>query len=189
MQEVKIEAAKKRIEDKLKKRKELLIKLKKLNKIREKESVLRHLDLLSEINTLKNLLGGFSTSEIIHHEFNTNSLEDDNCSHDLWFYVGSFSSPGILNGHFQNEVYLSDEEQIGFTFNRYICMDCGKYCDVKDWKDFENKHQVLKSYDKPDFNFYLNLYHQLLYTTSNKETINILEKQLDLNGLYLERKR
>ena len=36
MQEVKIEAAKKRIEDKLKKRKELLIKLKKLNKMREK---------------------------------------------------------------------------------------------------------------------------------------------------------
>ena len=68
-------------------------------------------------------------------------------------------------------------------------MDCGTYCDVKDWKDFENKHQVLKSYDKPDFNFYLNLYHQLLYTTSNKEAINILEKQLDLNGLYLERKR
>ena len=111
MQEVKIEAAKKRIEDKLKKRKELLIKLKKLNKIREKESVLRHLDLLSEINTLKNLLGGFSTSEIVHHEFNTNSLEDDNCPHDLWFYIGSFSSPGTLNGHFQNEVYLSDEEQ------------------------------------------------------------------------------
>ena len=57
-----------------------------------------------------------------------------------------------------------------FKYNAYICLECGKNVEIKDWESFEKSHFVLKNRDKYIYVFeYISLYYQYLYTMTAKE--------------------
>ncbi len=189
MTEEKIQEARERIKDKLSKRKEILALKKKLIRANQRKNRKSYYAILSELNLLESHLGGLSTSKIINHEFNLTGSLDDNCPHDLWYYVGSFNGYINSDGKVYCETPVINENVYDFSYNKYVCMDCGKIINVKDWKDFENNHMVLKSYQPIPMSLMVNFYHQLLYLNRNyDEVVSTLMNQFNFYDEYMERK-
>ena len=189
MTEEKIQEAKERIKDKLSIRKEILILKKKLIRAGQRKNRRSYYAILSKINFLESYLGGLSTSKIVNHEFNVTGSLDDNCSHDLWYYVGSYNGYINNDGKVYYESPVNNENVYNFSYNKYVCMDCGKIINVKNWEYFENRQIVLKSYEQIPLFMMLNFYHQLLYVNPNyDEVISSLIEQFNLHNEYMERK-
>ena len=186
MTEEKIQEARERIKDTLNKRKEILDLKKKLIRANQRKNRNSYYAILSKLNFLESYLGGLSTSKIVNHEFNVTGSLDDSCPHDIWYYVGSFKK--VINDNFAYEMYVKNEEDEDFSFNRYICFDCGEIRDIRNWKEFENQNVVLKSYDNIDLNKYRNSYHQLLYTMPSSNAVQIITEQFSNEKNILERK-
>lgn len=163
------------------------IKLMELNPI-----VLTYLKLSREIYELeKRCSYQGSVENLIDTEFFS---ENNNyvCKHDLLIYAGSYSE--TIN--YENELDYSpcfDEtgidrvalEIIGrpvkrhFSFNRYLCLDCHKELDVKDYEKFESEHVVLKDYLLASkAKEYAKLYYKLLYE------VNTEDAQEELSRIY-----
>lgn len=155
--------------------------------------VLTYLKLSREIYELEKRCSYHGSFEdLIDTEFwreNNNYV----CKHDLLIYAGSYSE--TIN--YENELDYSpcfDETGIDkiaskiigrpihnrFAFNRYLCLDCHKEIDVKDYEKFEREHKVLKDYILVSkAKDYLKLYYKLLYGVNAKDAQEEISKMYE----------
>ena len=186
-----IEGIKKIIEDK----KELKNKYLKLKELTKDPIVQQYLKLIDDIsNSEKKLEYLDSVKKIINWEFSAilkryrKDVRLTPCKHKIWLYDGSYfllEDPLCEHDH---EIKKFSETptfeycELPFMYNRYICLECGKKVETKDWKNFENSHFVLKNQNKENnlgFDYYNNRYYQLLYKNSIKKSQEIIIKEFE----------
>ena len=85
------------------------------------------------------------------------------CMHEIWMYDGSYMVESDYYNEREWEVLVSSEDNKNFDYNRYICLECGKYFNTPNWKEFEETHFVLKNYDRSSksISYFRELYYQL----------------------------
>jgi len=151
-----------------------------LKELMNNPKVKQYLELLKDIKSLEDAHNSFdSLDEVIEFEFgytlrSKTEKEILPCTHDIWIYNGSFywyQDP--LHEH-SNFLMCKDENTINFSYNEYVCLECGeKRQEKKDWKSFEERHTVLKNkncfHTKKLGEDYRKLYFQLLF--NNKVSI------------------
>ncbi len=151
-----------------------------------KPEVKKYLELLKKYQELKKEQQCFDNNEkkLIHTEFMA-SLEPNGdkkdtipCDHDIWIYSGSY----YISIDRWGEQYIKRENENyrNFSYNLYICLECGEERRVTDWQNFETTHTVLKNQCKktnPGVHYYRMHYYDLLYKHSVEDARKIfLEK-------------
>lgn len=53
----------------------------------------------------------------------------------------------------------TEKGRFEFEYNKYICLECGKKLEVKDWENFERNHFVLKNQNDIQHFDIENIYH------------------------------
>lgn len=89
------------------------------------------------------------------------------CYHGIWLYEGSYYLSADPLGEHDKELRAVDETHEDFIYNSYVCLECGKRVDTKNWKEFEDDHFVLKNQNNKDgfdVSYYRYLYYKLLYS-------------------------
>lgn len=110
------------------------------------------------------------------------------CKHDIWIYGGSYHSvwhykwddDRIYRTLSENSTWKYLESE--FLYNKYICLECHKRVETKDWKNFENSHFVLKNKNKEndlETSYYLNLYYKLLYENNIDNAQKLLIEEFE----------
>lgn len=181
-----------RIEKNIEEKASLKVKYEQLKQLSNTEIVKQYLKLLDDIDYIEKKYQKLDTKEkIISDQFGTifkyrNTIDLYPCKHDIWIYDGSYyllKDP--LHEHDNICVEYSEGKSVkkyfnySFEYNRYICLECGKKLETKDWEKFEKSHLVLKNQNKETDlgkDYYINLYYQLLYSndieSSQKEVID-----------------
>lgn len=147
--------------------------------IDKSDDVKKYADLLSQEKSITLGMEPFLLSRIINNEF-TNSIELSpmKCNHPIWLYGGSYAIFNYLckNGmseYQKPEIIMHDgEDYRSFAYNVYYCLECGMPIQVRNWKEFENTQQVLRSDDglfDADLEMYQYLYYQYLYEMPSEE--------------------
>lgn len=182
----------KKINEEKKSLKSKYIELKKLAK---DPTVKQYLKLIDDINNLEKKLEYFdSTEKIINWEFSAilkrhrQNVRLTPCKHEIWIYDGSYfllEDPLCEHDHIiwkNSETPTFKYGELPFMYNRYICLECGKKVETKDWKNFESSHFVMKNQseeNKLDFDYYNNRYYQLLYKNNIKKSQEIIIKEFE----------
>ena len=128
---------------------------------------------------------------VVYNAFNSAYVCDKNhfdpCEHEMWVYAGSY----YQKKDYADQPYLkkgnSEDLFTDFSFNKYICVDCGHTVNTSDWQLFEETHHVLKK-PKNNWGIYetLSYYYQLLYNypvDEAKEKFEILFETPDTRSL------
>lgn len=147
----------KRIQEDVQMAQDLKAKKKVLENLAKSPLVKKYFALKKEVERLEKLQEHFkgNIDEIIQNEFeNTLLLEHKN---DIWMYTGSFSS---LQENYEK---VEDENQEGFEYNEYRCLENSILRRVHNWQEFEKNHFVLKNREDMDVEKYQKLYYQLLF--------------------------
>ena len=176
-------------------KKSLKDKYKELKKLTNAQVVKQYLQLLNDIDSLENKLKYFDSLEkIINWEFSAVLHRDRPdirlipCKHDIWLYDGSYflsKDPLYEHDYIIKEYCETTTSKYGgypFMYNRYICLECGKKVETKDWKNFEGFHFVLKNQNKDTdlgSDYYINRYYQLLYRNSVKKSQETIIKEFE----------
>lgn len=176
-------------------KKSLKSKYLELKRLAKDPTIKQYLKLIDDIDSLENKLKYFdSTEKIINWEFsavlhrNRQNIRLTPCNHEIWIYDGSyFLSKDPLCEH-DHEIRKVSETptfeyyELPFMYNRYICLECGKKVETKDWENFESSHFVMKNQseeNKLDFDYYNNRYYQLLYKNNIKKSREIIIKEFE----------
>ena len=153
---------------------------KRLNKLAKNPFVVKYLQLLNDINRIKEKLESYrnpingkmedSLDKRIERVFGY-SVSSYTCDHRVWFYAGSYYR--YTNFKYEEDYTMKDSEDLSdslydFSYNVYWCLECNKKIKISrfDWKNFEKTHTVLK---KQPVNlgeiecYYKPLYYHLLY--------------------------
>lgn len=112
------------------------------------------------------------------------------CKHDIWIYDGSYHSTWhykwdddrICRTLSENSSWQYLESE--FLYNKYICLECHKRVETKEWKNFENLHFVLKNQNREndlESSYYLKLYYKLLFGNEISEAQKILIEEFEKN--------
>lgn len=159
----------------MKEKEDLKEKEEKLNILLKNPIILEYLDLLKDIEDTKKRHERFDNMEYIirlHFFWAINGIKNKGaitpCNHDIWIYNGSYcfwEDPLAEHDHYYR---CEDENDKDFCYNKYVCLECEREVEEKDWKRFEETHTVLKNQNCNRFSFrwakdYCNLYYQLLF--------------------------
>lgn len=176
-------------------KKSLKSKYLEFKRLAKDPTIKQYLKLIDDINNLEKKLEYFnSTEKIINWEFsavlhrNRQNVRLTPCKHEIWIYDGSYfllEDPLCEHDHEirrLSETPTFEYYELPFMYNRYICLECGKKVETKDWKNFEGSHFVLKNQNK-DTNLgtehYINRYYQLLYRNSVKKSQETIVKEFE----------
>jgi len=165
------------IAKKINQKKSLPAKRSELEELKKDPAVVKYLNLLDEIIKIEGMYKIYNTDEkIIEHVFSSLINEDYKCHHEIWLYDGSYylsiddcSEHNYLIEKF-DENLPTVKGDFEFKYNRYICLECGKQVEIKDWENFEKNRFVLKNQNGDIcIDDYISLYYQTLYNKSVKE--------------------
>jgi len=191
-----------RINDDIKQREILATYREELEELKKNSDVCRYLELLDIIEKMANKQCFFdSLARNIYLQFvwafesrvRTDGIHP--CMHEIWMYDGSYMVESDYYNEREWEVLVSSEDNKNFDYNRYICLECGKYFNTPNWKEFEETHFVLKNYDRASksISYFRQLYYQLLYTnsvdTAQTMIIDKFNKDLKGNNKILKKKK
>lgn len=168
-----------RIQSDITERNELKTQYEYLEKLSKNPIVVKYLNLLEEIKLKEEHQHSFDSEEkMIDLEFvwafesRIKGQDMEPCKHEIWLYDGSYYLEADWRCEHDHYYHAEDENHKDFAYNRYVCLECGKKIETKDWQTFENSHLVLKIQDdEPNLRAsrYRQLYYQLLYE-NNVET-------------------
>jgi len=190
-----------KINDKLRLVELLNLQKEKLKELEKSKKEKMYSKLLNQVTMLIEKTSGLKSMEdIVSFEF-SGVLTDENrvrdfsrCNHDIWMYYGSY---GMLFNSFSCNprfIDVKNEWDNNFSFNKYICLECGEVIKSSDWKYFEKENIVLKneseSFDMCHCNFlkYQQLYYKLLYNYSIEEANDLIVKEFYKGRRYPKRK-
>ena len=175
-------------------------KRKKLIFLSKHPIIKRYLKLINDINITEEKLKFYdSLEEIINWEFSAvfrrcrKDIALTPCNHEIWIYDGSYylKQDRFCEHDIKTKEYSEDKEIIfkysddwDFLYNRYICLECGKKIETKDWKQFEHSNFVLKNQNRQTdlgTQYYVDKYYQLLYNNNITESQNIIIDEFNKN--------
>ena len=159
-------------------RRSLVVKKNELEELKKDPKVAQYLELVKEIEKITQKYKVYKTEkEIIEYGFRRIINTDFRCHHEIWLYGGSYylSIDTFRHEHDywckkldENEPTVEGEFE--FRHNKYICLECGKRIETKDWESFEKNHFVLKDQNtNVDVKDYISQYYQYLYTMTSEE--------------------
>lgn len=164
-------------------------RLKRVSELEQDAKVSEYLKLLDELKILNYQIQYMDTKEeIIRTEFyglfgdgkNVNPEKEQlECNHEIWIYIGSCcicKEPNVY------EKYVEDEYEKEFKYNKYVCLECGKVVEEKDWQKFEKENYVLKNRDDLSANKFREMYFKLLLNHTVKEAQAIVVKNFHENS-------
>lgn len=169
--------------------------------LEQSEVVKEYLDVLEKIDFLDKKIKNIDLSEAINLEFSRGLKDAEReeklswCEHDIWMYYGSYET--FYNDYCSCVEFFNipNERDDNFSFNNYICLECGRVIRINDWKDFENNHIVLKSnhskYNFDCFNDYLKyqkIYYELLYSYPVSEANDMIVEEFYKERGYSKKK-
>lgn len=188
----------KRIQDNFKEKESLKEKSEQLQKLLNDSKVKEYLNLLENIKIIEEKYEQInSLEEFIEYEFDkifgcARDIHMDvyPCKHDIWIYEGSYHS--VWNFPWDNDHLTKTLSETSswqylnslFEYNKYICLECHKRVQTKDWQNFENLHFVLKNQNKEnnlDASYYLKLYYELLYKNNIDKAQQMLVDEFENN--------
>ena len=158
-------------------KKSLAAKKSELEELKKDPTIIKYLNLLEEIKTIEEEYRYHNTDEkIIDNVFRKLIENDFKCDHEIWLYEGSYYlSIDMLHEHDQwcrktDEHLPVKKGDFEYKHNTYICLECGKKIETKDWENFEKSHFVLKTQNEYIYVYeYISLYYQYLYQMPIKE--------------------
>lgn len=182
-----------RIQNDISEKNELKTKYEELKQLSENPIVIRYLKLLDDIKAKEEKLQVFDSEEkMINLEFTwafesrINGQDMSSCYHGVWLYEGSYYLSANRRLEHYHPCRTHDENHPEFWYNRYVCLECGKKHETKNWEKFEDDHFVLKNQKADDnlgVSYYRNLYYQLLYgntvATAQQKVIEEFYKNLE----------
>lgn len=171
----------KRIDKKLKESNSLYKAKNELEELKKDKNVLRYISLCNRIENFEQKLYGFKDKEdIISKEFSWAidyaGMDIDECTHDIWVYNKSIKKSNEPNKMPLKECKNEDDE--GFIYNNYTCLECGKKISVRDYKIFEENNIVLKD-SNININYYRNLYYNYLYNYDSDTAKEYITKEFE----------
>lgn len=187
MKEIERQEVVRRIQNDIQEKDELRKQYDQLKEMAANPAVVKYLQLIEEIKNKENHQSFFNSEEkMIYLEFvwafesRIKGQDMEPCKHEVWLYDGSYYLDADWRCEHDHYYHADDETHKDFAYNRYVCLECGKKVETKDWQNFENFHFVLKNQNgTPDLRAerYRQLYYQLLYT-NDVETAkqNVIEQ-------------
>lgn len=148
-------------------------KIKLLNSLKEHKIELEqlviireYLNLVDNVLSLEKSLDGINEANVVENEFakSINFQKRFSCKHDIWLFAGSFTD--YTDEQNQYLFLLEDELDKNFSFNKYVCLECGEVVKEHNFSTFEENHFVLKNRDDINVATYIKMYYQLLYNHS-----------------------
>lgn len=146
----------------------------------ERAISLRYRIYLLQYNVYLNDIEGENINDFA---FN-NSIDYNECNHDIWIYSGSYSNCRNNFDYLKSPKNIPNEQNEEFLYNVYVCLDCNKRLEVKDYKKFESEHLVLKNYQFTDVEKIRKIYFKMLRTLDCKSVSKKLIKDFR-NGMIL----
>lgn len=148
-----------------------------LEELKKDPAVVKYFNLLDEIHSIQRKYKFYNTDEkIIEHVFSNLIYEEFKCHHEIWLYDYSYYlsiDPRCEHDHlcaYLDENLPVRKGDFEFEYNKYICLECGKTVETKDWQSFERSHFVLKNQNENVcIKNYISLYYQTLYNKSVEE--------------------
>ena len=188
----------KRIENNIKEKKSLKEKSEQLQKLLNDPKVKEYLELLENIKIIEEKYEQRNSLEdYIEYEFDkifgcARDIHMDvyPCKHDIWIYEGSYHSvwnfPGDNDRLTKTLSETSSWQYLNslFEYNKYICLECHKRVETKEWQNFENLHFVLKNQTEEkdlESSYYLKLYYELLYKNNIDDAQKLLIEEFEKN--------
>lgn len=179
-------------------------KYSELKKLSKEPLVKQYLELVNDVNIQEEKLKQYDSLEkIINYEFSSvlrryrKDIALTPCQHEIWLYDGSYYLlKDFLNEH-DHEIkeYLENAtfEYVNYSFlyNRYICLECGKKIETKNWEQFENCNYVLKNQDKQTnlgTKYYIDKYYQLLYRNNIIKSQKLIIEEFNQNKVKIKQK-
>lgn len=160
----------------------------KKEELEQLKEVKEYLETIEEIKELNNKLSLFDTEEkMIDLEFTwafrsrIKAGKIKPCKHEIWMYKGSYTTKEDYYSEHDYICLVDDESSKDFEFNEYICLECGKTLKVENWNGFEKDNFVLKNREDIDYEKYINLYYQSLYTNTVSESRKIVVEEFKDN--------
>ena len=156
----------------------LKIKCQQLENLKNDPKVAEYFALLKEIEELRRKYEYTKTDEkIIASGFKWLIKDEFRCDHEIWLYEGSYYLLIDTFRHEHDDLCAKLDENLPttrgefeFRHNSYICLECGKKIEIKDWENFEKNHFVLKNQNtNVDIDGYISQYYQYLYQMPIKE--------------------
>lgn len=194
-----------KINDGIKNKEILNFKREELEKLSKHPIILQYLQLIQDIKLIENDLRYYrnvidgsmndSLPERIKKEFSCSTFS---CDHTIWLYDGSYYL--LKDFRHEHDDYCKEYSETNaenkyfnysFIYNRYVCLECGKKIEIRDWEKFEKTHFVLKNQNKNNpFNvdYYRNFYYQLLYANNIEDSQQLLIEEFNKNKEIEKRK-
>lgn len=178
------------IAKKINEKKSLVAKKNELEELKKDPAVVKYLNLLNEIKAIEEKYKYHNTEEkIVDNVFRKLIEKDFKCSHEIWLYEGSYYlSIDMLHehDHWCRKKYENLPVRKGdfvYKHNTYICLECGKKIETKDWENFEKNHLVLKNRDEYIYVYdYISLYYQYLYQMPIKEAQEKIIREFNIEN-------
>jgi len=183
-----------KINTNIKNKESLKEKYKELEELSKNPNVLQYLQLLQNIKEIEHDLQRYhsiidgsmndSLTERIKKEFRCSIFS---CDHTIWLYDGSYYL--LKDFRHEHDDYCKEYSETdaenkyfnySFIYNRYVCLECGKKIEIRDWKNFEKHNFVLKNQkDRLGADYYQTLYYQLLYINPIEKAQELLIKEFN----------
>lgn len=195
MKEIERQEVVRRIQNDIQEQDELRKQYEQLQEMAANPAVVKYLQLIEDIESKENHQQFFDSEEkMINLEFTwafESRIKGEDmspCYHGVWLYEGSYYLSIDSRGEHDHEFKTNDENHPEFCYNRYVCLECGKKVETKNWEKFEDDHFVLKNQNADDnlgASYYRNLYYQLLYEhtveTAQQKVIEKFYKNLEVD--------
>lgn len=159
------------------KKKECIRLRSELEKLKKDPKINRYLELTKEIESLGNY-HKLTEDTMNDVSFSDTIMENNNCKHAIWIYLGSYYSVDDYERSY--DVKVENENDLRYEYNKYFCPECNEIFITKDYKKFESENFVLKRYGFIN-QYKIRKYYFKLLTTNKVENAN---KKLirDFNG-------
>lgn len=188
----------KRIQNNIKEKESLKEKSKQLQELLNDPKVKQYFELLENIKSIEEKYEQRNSFEdFIIYEFDkifgcARDIHMDvyPCKHDIWIYEGSYHSVWNFpwdNNHLTKTLSETSSWQYLnslFEYNKYICLECHKRVETKEWQNFENLHFVLKNQNREndlESSYYLKLYYELLFSNEISEAQKLIIEEFEKN--------
>lgn len=188
----------KRIESNISEKESLKSKYEQLQQLLNDPKVKKYFELLENTKNIEKKYEGVeSLEDFIEYEFSkifgcARGIHMDvyPCKHDIWLYEGSYHSVCYGPWDDDHEYRTFSETSVweyadsSFLHNEYICLECHKRVETKDWQNFENSHFVLKNKNENNdlgVSYYLDLYYQLLFKNEIEQAQKMLIEEFEKN--------
>ena len=98
------------------------------------------------------------------------------CTHEIWFYAGSYM---CTNGFLGHSSLCIDESCDNFSYNLYYCLECGGWVQTSLWQEFEDTHLVLKNRNDLNVGQYKKLYRKLSIENNPEDVKRLMMKEFN----------